>query len=275
MKQLMKNAIPRNKIEITYPGSPSRYLCSILLALVLCITSACGKDDEKSEEVIEAPVAGEILEETEGGADYETEADVRYDTDERVRHLPRIRAIRIVSLTSDMRDGFKAVVQTDKADTGDIEYIYEWKINGEEIIGAAREAVEWQDGFKKGDSLTVGVIPVSDIGEGVWKAEGTITIPNSPPQITSEPDTLFQDGKFSYTVEAVDPDGDTFDYTLRGAPGGMIIEPAAGLITWQYGSEDAGDYEVVIIVADSEGALSSQTLTFTIHPEDSSHLAEP
>lgn len=277
----MKSGAPYDKIEIILPGNSSIYILAFLLFLVLGFVNSCGKGEEKEAEVSEAPVSEVVVEgveDYEGAEDYmdhETDTDEIYDTDELTRHFPRISTIKIVSVSQDLRDGFHVVVETDNSDAPDTEYIYEWKINGEEIIGAAQEVLQWQDGFKKGDSLSVGVIPVSDIGQGVWKAEGSMVIPNSPPEIISEPGTLFEDGKFSYTVEALDPDGDTFDITLSNAPRGMIIEPAAGLITWEYGSQDGGDYEVLIIVTDSEGAQVSQALTFTIHPDDSSPLSAP
>ena len=42
--------------------------------------------------------------------------------------------------------------------------------------------------------------------------------------------------------------------TLRNSPRGMTIEPATGLIVWDYGEQDAGTYTVTIVVSDSEGA---------------------
>ena len=108
------------------------------------------------------------------------------------------------------------------------------------------------------------VTPYSDLGQGAVTAGGTFTIPNSPPVISSEPSASYSDGRFTYTVLAEDPDGDPIDFTLRGAPPGMTIEPATGLIVWEYGEGDAGEYKVTVVAADSEGASVSQELTLTI-----------
>ena len=71
--------------------------------------------------------------------------------------------------------------------------------------------------------------------------EGSFRILNSPPVITSRPDMSFQDGKFSIQVEALEPDGDTLDYSIKNAPKGMTIEPSTGLIVWGFSDKDAGE----------------------------------
>jgi translation initiation factor IF-1 len=116
----------------------------------------------------------------------------------------------------------------------------------------------------KGDKISIEVIPYDKKSEGVWKAEGVFMIPNSPPRITSEPETKMEGGKFRYAVKAEDPDGDPIEFTLKDAPKGMSIDPKTGLITWDFDEKDAGEYRVEVIASDPEGAKSSQMHTLTI-----------
>jgi len=242
-----------------------KYLLIIALIFFLGCERENGDEpltDQSAPEVAEKPVM-------------ETEVvpeDVSQDTgysEPSVPSLAEIKSVKVRMLSADPKDGFVAEIEYDGGPEGNTSFIYEWKQNGSDLTGANEEKLEWREGFKKGDAITVAVTPYSDLGQGAFSAEGSFKIPNSPPVITSEPDTSFEEGRFSYIVEAHDPDGDSIDFRLKNAPRGMTIEPAAGLIIWEYGEKDAGDYKVTVIVTDSEGAESMQELTLSIHPRDS------
>lgn len=238
----------------------------VLIPLAIILLNACGGEEAPEPEAVDAPVVNETEVQSPGDDNNETPGQYTYESQGSVADLPKIKSVSIAPVSRNIRDGFRALVQTDGS--GDTDFVYEWKHNDQRLIGETDSVLKWRDEFKKGDKLSLSVVPVSELGQGLWVAEGAIMIPNSPPQIISQPEGQFETGEFSYTVEAADPDGDSFDYTLRGAPVGMTIEPATGLITWKYGAQDAGDYEVLIIVTDSEGAETTQTLNFTIHGQD-------
>jgi len=269
IKRICKNGRFFKMIEGLFQTVSSIHTPALLTAAIVFGLFSCGSEDTVDPEVIEGTVTEQVYEESYAQEEYQSGTEYAYKASEGARELPRITRIHIATLSPDVREGFEALVETDNVNNTDIDFTYEWKLNGEEILGITDQVIEWQDTFSKGDTLSVAVIPVSEIGQGVWMAEGSIVIPNSPPEIISEPRELFDGWEFNYTIEALDPDGDSFDYTLRGAPKGMTIEPATGLITWEYGMEDSGDYEVLIVVTDSEGAGTLQTLKFTIHDEGS------
>ncbi|MGH7850556.1 MAG: Ig domain-containing protein [Thermodesulfobacteriota bacterium] len=238
-----------------------------LLLITLLLLPGCKGEDgtvtvEPAPELTEGPVM-----ETEDVPEEES-PDTGY-SEPSVPSLAEVKSVKIHTLSDDPREGFRAEIEYSGVPDESTSFIYEWKQNGSDLTGASEEKLEWREGFKKGDAITVAVTPYSDLGQGVISAEGSFKIPNSPPVITSEPGTSFEEGRFSYIVEAHDPDGDSIDFSLRNAPRGMTIEPAAGLIIWEYGEKDAGDYKVTVIVTDSEGAVSRQELTLSIHPQDS------
>src|SRR3990167_2885808 len=240
-----------------------------LLIITLVLLSGCKGEngdgsvtDQPAPELTEEPVM-----ETEDVPEEES-PDTGY-SEPSVPSLADIKAVKIHMLSDDPREGFRAEIVYKGVPDESTSFIYEWKQNGSDLTGASEEKLEWREGFKKGDTITVAVTPYSDLGRGVMSAEGSFKIPNSPPVITSEPGTSFEEGRFSYIVEALDPDGDPIDFSLKNAPRGMTIEPAPGLIIWEYGEKDAGDYKVIVIVTDSEGAESRQELTLSIHPQDS------
>lgn len=238
-----------------------------LLVITLLLLPGC-RGDEGDESVTEVS-APELTDETETETE-ETPEEESFDTDTSGQSIPslaEIESVKINMLSDSPRDGFEAEVEY----SGDVDtdVIYDWKHNGDDITGAHDKKLEWMEGFRKGDTITLSVTPYSDLGQGAASAAGSITIPNSPPVITSEPGTTFEEGRFSYIVRAEDPDGDPVDFSLRNAPRGMTIEPAAGLILWEYGEKDAGDYKVIVIVTDSDGAQSVQELTLSIHPPES------
>ena len=247
-----------------------RFQLIILLALPLFVPG-CSRDDETAsvpdETEISSVDSGDEMDETYEEEDEELEAAGDFDAP--APDLPSLASIRYISvetITGNPRDGFKAVIRFEGAQNSDVRYMYDWTVNGSGISGVIEETLPWQEGFKRGDVIGVTVTPYSDLGQGAVTAGGTFAIPNSPPVISSEPPASYSDGRFTYTVVAEDPDGDPVDFTLRGAPPGMTIEPATGLIVWEYGEDDAGEYKVTVIAADSEGASVSQELTLTIAP---------
>jgi hypothetical protein len=245
--------------------------CFIISFFLLNI-SGCNNNTEKSaiiENTNKDSPEIRISERDTESINRNTEIEIQEQFDQKLNHPPVVKSIRIERISgNDTSNGFRAIVEAKDPDDDVISFGYQWKLDGEDIPGATDEMLEWREGFKKGSIISVGVIPFDGNDEGVWKAEGSFTIPNSPPIITSEPLPRVEDGKLSYVLKAEDPDGDPIEYTLKNAPRGMTIEPATGLISWEFGDADIGEHMVEIIVTDSEGARTSQMLTLNISPQN-------
>ena len=85
---------------------------------------------------------------------------------------------------------------------------------------------------------------------------------NSSPIIESDPVTTAKEGaEYTYNVEATDPDGDTFEFSLLVHPTGMTINSTTGVISWTPTETQIGANEVEIEVADQ---YRSTTQSFTI-----------
>lgn len=238
-------------------------LLIIAILIVLPFVTGCSRDGE-SPDSAEDTVSETSPEEAAAPSDEYENDPADFDAPD-LPSLSEVQSVSIEMLTGGPRRGFKAVV----AHTGpeDMRFLYRWTLSGRDISAQVEETLPWGEGFKKGDTIGVSVTPYSDLGQGVMSVEGSFRIPNSPPVITSSPAVSFKDGVFSYTVEAEDPDGDPLDYAFKNAPPGMTIEPATGLIEWEYGAGDAGEHKVTIVVSDSEGAHTVQEISMNIDPE--------
>ncbi len=243
-----------------------------LFLIVLFITfTACSNDitiEDNSEEV---NTAEETARETDGDRDTETvesdETDYNYNSGDSglSERPPKVKQIKVEAVSSSLKDGFKAVVTTHDEENEDVNFIYQWKHNGADIIGATEQKLEWNEGFSKGDVITLEIIPYDNLTEGIWKSEGSFTIPNSPPVIESTPAATINGSSFNYTVDASDLDGDILTYTLSNAPEGMTINSETGEVNWEYGIDDAGEYKIGIEVSDGDGGQIFQELTVTVN----------
>ena len=74
---------------------------------------------------------------------------------------------------------------------------------------------------------------------------------NSSPVIESDSVTNAKEGAvYTYDVEAVDPDGDTLEFSLLTHPTGMTINSTTGVISWTPTENQIGENEVVVEVSD-------------------------
>ncbi len=70
--------------------------------------------------------------------------------------------------------------------------------------------------------------------------------------------------QYTYTVEAIDPDGDALTYSLLTAPDGMAIDSTTGVITWNPGPAQLGEHTVSVQAADGRGGVDTQTYTLRV-----------
>jgi len=248
----------------------NRVLFLSFFTFCLIVASGCSKDENLTKEEHENLSSTSRTDKTIDEAKSDTEeksSDSDYSGGDE-NNPPQIDSVKVIDDSdADLGRGFKAVVDGKDIDGDEVSFRYQWKRNGEDIIGAVGEVLEWQKDFKKGDDIAVEVVPFDGKDEGVWKSEGNFTIPNSPPKIVSEPKARMERGKFRYTVKAVDPDGDPVEFTLKNAPEGMAIEPSTGVITWEFEEKDIGEYQTEVIASDSEGAEDIQIVNLTIPSE--------
>lgn len=138
-------------------------------------------------------------------------------------------------------------VHANDPDQDDLSLKYTWQVNGQ-IVEQSAEEFDTTD-LRKGDLLTVSVIPDDGKEAGQSRDSNGILIQNRPPEITSMPSAGISRGVFQYQVLAQDPDKDPLQFSLEGAPPGMTIDPT-GLIQWSVPKGLEGKQQVRVIVAD-------------------------
>ncbi len=144
----------------------------------------------------------------------------------------------------------------------EVKFHYKWSINGSVL--PEDSPVLRGDRFKRGDTVTLTVVPYSAAGEGEPFNSKKIIIPDAPPRIVSNPPQNIQSDVYTYQVVAEDPDGDPLTFSLSSAPRGMMIDSKTGIITWQIKDMPAGIYSVEIIVQDPESRQGTQKFTIPI-----------
>jgi RHS repeat-associated protein len=88
---------------------------------------------------------------------------------------------------------------------------------------------------------------------------------NYAPVITSNPVIAAAiNQQYIYDVDAIDGDGDTLKYSLFNTPQGMIIDQNTGLISWNSGTQTAGNYSINVRVEDGKGGFDNQAFTLTL-----------
>ncbi|HUI44963.1 MAG TPA: Ig domain-containing protein [Nitrospirota bacterium] len=144
----------------------------------------------------------------------------------------------------------------------EVKFHYKWFINGK----ACSEDTPVLKGnlFKRGDIITLTVVPYDREGEGEPFQSKQIVIPDAPPRIVSNPPREIQGEVYTYQVVAEDPDGDPLTFSLASAPPGMTIDNKTGVVTWQIKDTPAGIYNVEIVAQDPEGVQVLQKYSISI-----------
>lgn len=231
--------------------------------LIMFITLSCSGGDEITDAESEkenSPFTGLSSEDTPKQESPSYDNYKETVTEKKENRPPKIQKIEIETVNNSPRDGFRAVVEAVDPEGDEIDFIYQWKYNGEDLIGETDQILEWQEEFEKGNIITIEVIPYDYDVEGIWKSEGSFTIPNSPPRISSSPPGELKQGIFSYTVEANDPDGDSMDININNAPEGMTFDTESNTLSWDLKNALPGNYTIEIVVSDEEGAKTTQML---------------
>lgn len=176
---------------------------------------------------------------------------------------PVMQEIGIDPKVAYANDPLKVHLKGFDADGDFIYYTYRWEKNEVVLSEEGTEALE-SGRFKKGDSISVTVIPDDREDKGLPKKSEPVVIANSPPIIISSPPTSIEGMTYLYQVKALDPDHDPVQFTLKSGPKGMVIDKETGLIRWEVRKEDKGTYPIEIEASDNEGAKSIQRYTLTV-----------
>jgi Putative Ig domain len=112
-----------------------------------------------------------------------------------------------------------------------------------------------------------GIISIADALIILQKSIGLVYWDSSftPPHITSSaPLTATGSQPYRYQVVAVITDGLTATYALTKAPAGMAIDGAKGSINWTPGSAQTGNFDVTVMVTDSNGDIGRQSFVLQV-----------
>ena len=162
-----------------------------------------------------------------------------------------------------IQNDLKVHEKSTDADGDSIFFSYQWEKNGSPLMDERKDMLE-RVRFKKGDSISVTIVPDDREIMGSPKKSEPVKISNSPPTIISSPPTSIEGTKYVYQVKANDPDNDPVTFALKSGPKGMGIDPKLGLLQWQIHKEDKGTHSIEIQVSDNEGAKSYQQYTLAI-----------
>jgi hypothetical protein len=160
----------------------------------------------------------------------------------------------------DNKDILKVIIEkTVGADSREINYKYEWSINGQ-LAGSGNDNIS---GFKRGDKIAVKITPFD--GERPGKPRTlSVEVQNATPKVSEGKEPMYDGKTFTMQINAIDPDGDALSYDLLSGPEGMTIDKKSGTVNWPVKDDSSGDYPVKVKISDGHGGETTYQLTVTI-----------
>lgn len=149
-------------------------------------------------------------------------------------------------------------------DGDELEYVYEWLLNGQLVRGA--DEVRFDTGkLKRGDRLQARVRVSDGEAESPVAESMTLTLANRAPLLAGLPTITTRDGAFRADLEAQDPDGDrSLRFRVIQGPPGLTVDAITGGLHWRPGADAAGTHPVEVAVGDSFGAESAMSFELTV-----------
>jgi hypothetical protein len=162
-------------------------------------------------------------------------------------------------------NALEARVVASDADEDEVSLQYVWVLNDEELEEDFEETFP-TDNLKRGDRVSVRVIPDDMDLKGEPLTSEEVVLENRPPEIISTPpEKLAAPGHYRYAVRAKDPDGDSMQYSLEApTPEGMAIDPATGVLEWKFKGVVEKAITIDIRVQDGNGGEAQQRYDFTV-----------
>jgi hypothetical protein len=249
------------------------FLAALCFLTFVCAGECKGKKEDPLQEKKAAESAVEVRGEDSFVGKEEQEEPL---PSPKTNTPPKITSARIlpeaVYTDTDLRVEVEATDQDDDL----IDYRYQWmkikegapedqaaELEGENAATLSHEM------FDRGDAVGAKITPSDWDSVGLTYQTRYTVIANSPPEIVSSPpETLVDQTLYTYQVEAIDQDNDAITFSLgEGAPEGMTIDSATGLLTWPLSPEITGSYRVTINGDDGHQGSCYQRVTLTLESE--------
>jgi hypothetical protein len=142
------------------------------------------------------------------------------------------------------------VLQAKVVDPQDRALTFAWLVDGAEVSGESGDRLPGAN-VKKGQSIKVRVVPVSDKGEGEAKESEAVKVVNSSPRIDSIDFVSSDNGTVILQTRASDPDEEKLAYRLVKGPAGMEVD-GEGRVRFTLPADFAAP--VSFVVGASDGA---------------------
>jgi hypothetical protein len=158
-------------------------------------------------------------------------------------------------------DVIQATVSADGPKGAFMSVDYAWTVNDRRVgTDSDRLPAKW---FNKGDTVVLTVTATAD-GKTTTQRSNPTVIENTPPTIDLNPkDFTHIDG---FTIPASDADGDPLTFTLQDAPDGLTITTDGTLSFRGSKRQQAGHFDVKIVVTDTSDAAVTWPLTLDLEP---------
>lgn len=145
-------------------------------------------------------------------------------------HPPAIRAVKLMPEPIVPGEPVQAQVDAEDEDGDSVLLRHQWFANGEPIPGAVASTLS-PTMLKRGDQLTVEVVPLDGKVQGPPVRSSPVTMPNSPPEatrLTLGPGQPHIGDRVDVDVEGKDQDDDTITYSYRWFRNNAPVEGGRG-----------------------------------------------
>lgn len=133
---------------------------------------------------------------------------------------------------------------------------FTWLVDGTAVAGQSRDRLEGEY-VKKGASIEVRVVPVTEKGEGEAKSSAAVKVGNSPPRMDAIDFISSENNTVVMQARAGDPDGDKLTYRIVSGPQGMNVD-ADGKVSWTLPANFAAPVSFVVGASDGVQEASLQ-----------------
>lgn len=181
----------------------------------------------------------------------------------------QIMAVALSPEAPTVLDDITAVAELNDPDLENVNFQYQWYVNGQKNREIDGETLE-KSFYKKGAWLYCRVKAVYGSDESAWLKSDIIRVHNSLPVFNLAPVGQFNiPGDFQYQAAANDADGDELTYeVLAPLDQGIEIDPRTGILTWKIDAETVKrlgeSIEIKLTVSDGEGEKTSGSITLTL-----------